>query len=103
MSIALKRTHDIAAHLGQQKGERLLVGFAMETENEMANAESKLQRKNMDFIVLNSLRKEGAGFRGDTNIVSLIDASSREDLPLMSKREVAERIVDKMESIINKK
>ena len=103
MSIALKRTHDIAAHLGQQKGERLLVGFAMETENEMANAESKLQRKNMDFIVLNSLRKEGAGFRGDTNVVSLIDAESREDLPLMSKREVAERIVDKMESILVKK
>ena len=103
MSIALKRTHDIAAHLGQQKGERLLVGFAMETENETANAESKLQRKNMDFIVLNSLREEGAGFRGDTNIVSLIDAESREDLPLMSKREVAERIVDKMESILVKK
>ena len=103
MSIALKRTHDIAAHLGQQKGERLLVGFAMETENEMANAESKLQRKNMDFIVLNSLRREGAGFRGDTNVVSLIDAESREDLPLMSKREVAERIVDKMESILVKK
>ena len=103
MSIVLKRTHDIAAHLGQQKGERLLVGFAMETENEMANAESKLQRKNMDFIVLNSLRREGAGFRGDTNVVSLIDAESREDLPLMSKREVAERIVDKMESILVKK
>ena len=103
MSIALKRTHDIAAHLGQHKGERLLVGFAMETENETANAESKLQRKNMDFIVLNSLREEGAGFRGDTNIVSLIDAESREDLPLMSKREVAERIVDKMESILVKK
>ena len=103
MSIALKRTHDIAAHLGQQKGERLLVGFAMETENEMANAESKLQRKNMDFIVLNSLRREGAGFRGDTNVVSLIDCKSREDLPLMSKREVAERIVDKMESILVKK
>ena len=103
MSIALKRTHDIAAHLGQHKGERVLVGFAMETENETVNAESKLQRKNMDFIVLNSLREEGAGFRGDTNIVSLIDAESREDLPLMSKREVAERIVDKMESILVKK
>ena len=103
MSIALKRTHDIAASLGEQKGERILVGFAMETENETANAESKLQRKNMDFIVLNSLRKEGAGFRGDTNIVSLIDAEQREDLPLMSKREVAERIVDKMESIISRK
>ena len=100
MSIAMKRTHDIAATLGEKKGGRVLVGFAMETENETANAESKLQRKNMDFIVLNSLRESGAGFRGDTNVVSLIDAESRVDLPLMSKREVAERIVDKMESIL---
>ena len=100
MSIALKRTHDIAATLGEKKGGRVLVGFAMETENETANAELKLQRKNMDFIVLNSLRESGAGFRGDTNVVSLIDAESRVDLPLMSKREVAERIVDKMESIL---
>ena len=103
MSIALKRTRDIAATLGENKGSRLLVGFAMETENEMANAESKLQRKNMDFIVLNSLRQEGAGFRGDTNVVSIIDSESRVDLPLMSKREVADRIVDKMESVLVEK
>ena len=103
MSIALKRTQDIAATLGENKGSRLLVGFAMETENEMANAESKLQRKNMDFIVLNSLRQEGAGFRGDTNVVSIIDSESRVDLPLMSKREVADRIVDKMESVLVEK
>ena len=103
MSIALKRTHDIAATLGENKGSRLLVGFAMETENEMANAASKLQRKNMEFIVLNSLRQEGAGFRGDTNVVSIIDSESRVDLPLMSKREVADRIVDKMESVLVEK
>ena len=103
MSIALKRTCDIAATLGKEKGSRLLVGFAMETENEMTNAVSKLQRKNMDFIVLNSLRQAGAGFRGDTNVVSLIDAESRVDLPLMSKREVADKIVDKMESILEEK
>lgn len=103
MSITLKRTRDIAATLGENKGSRLLVGFAMETENEMANAESKLQRKNMDFIVLNSLRQEGAGFRGDTNVVSIIDSESRVDLPLMSKREVADRIVDKMESVLVEK
>ncbi|MBQ3147839.1 MAG: bifunctional phosphopantothenoylcysteine decarboxylase/phosphopantothenate--cysteine ligase CoaBC [Alistipes sp.] len=103
MSIALKRTRDIAATLGKDKGSRLLVGFAMETENEMTNAVSKLQRKNMDFIVLNSLRQAGAGFRGDTNVVSLIDAESRVDLPLMSKREVADKIVDKMESILEEK
>ena len=100
MSIALKRTHDIAATLGKDKGARLLVGFAMETENEQSNAEGKLQRKNLDFIVLNSLRVEGAGFRGDTNVVSLIDREGREDLPLMSKSDVAYRIVDKMEKLI---
>ena len=97
MTIALKRTHDIAATLGQKKGHRVLVGFAMETQNEQANAESKLHRKNFDFIVLNSLRVEGAGFRGDTNVVSLIDAQQREDLPLMQKSEVAKHIVDKIE------
>ena len=97
MAIALKRTRDIAAELGQRKGQRILVGFAMETQNEHANAEDKLHRKNFDFIVLNSLRVEGAGFRGDTNVVSLIDAAERKDLPLMSKREVAKHIVDKIE------
>ena len=100
MSIALKRTHDIAAALGKEKGDRVLVGFAMETENEQANAAGKLQRKNFDFIVLNSLRQKGAGFRGDTNIVSLIDREGREDLPLMSKSDVAKHIVDKMEKLI---
>lgn len=100
MSIALKRTSDIAATLGKMKGDRVLVGFAMETENEQVNAEGKLQRKNFDFIVLNSLRVEGAGFRGDTNVVSLIDREGREDLPLMSKSDVAKCIVDKMEKLV---
>ncbi|MBQ3213208.1 MAG: bifunctional phosphopantothenoylcysteine decarboxylase/phosphopantothenate--cysteine ligase CoaBC [Alistipes sp.] len=100
MSIALKRTKDIAASLGEKKGRRVLVGFAMETQNERENAQSKLERKNFDFIVLNSLRTEGAGFRGDTNVVTLIDMKGAEELPLMSKRDVAERIVDKIESIL---
>lgn len=100
MSIALKRTKDIAASLGAKKGNRVLVGFAMETQNERENAQSKLERKNFDFIVLNSLRTEGAGFRGDTNVVTLIDMKGAEELPLMSKRDVAERIVDKIESIL---
>ena len=101
MSISLKRTRDIAAHLGQHKREgQVLVGFAMETENEEQNAAGKLARKNLDFIVLNSLRKEGAGFRGDTNIVSLIDSREKVDLPLMSKADVAECIVDKIESFL---
>ena len=100
MSIALKRTKDIAASLGEKKGRRVLVGFAMETQNERENAQSKLERKNFDFIVLNSLRTEGAGFRGDTNVVTLIDMKGAEELPLMSKRDVAERIIDKIESIL---
>ena len=100
MSIALKRTKDIAAALGAHKGSRVLVGFAMETQNERENAQSKLQRKNFDFIVLNSLRKEGAGFRGDTNIVTLIDAHEQVELPLMSKHDVAEHIVDKIETLL---
>ena len=100
MSIPLKRTKDIAAALGERKGSRVLVGFAMETQPEMENAQSKLERKNFDFIVLNSLRKAGAGFRGDTNIVTLIDGEGAEELPLMSKRDVADRIVDKIEKLL---
>ena len=100
LSIALKRTKDIAATLGARKGSRVLVGFAMETQNEMQNAESKLERKNFDFIVLNSLRTKGAGFRGDTNVVTLIDRHEQVELPLMSKHDVAEHIVDKIETLL---
>ncbi|MFI3259056.1 MAG: bifunctional phosphopantothenoylcysteine decarboxylase/phosphopantothenate--cysteine ligase CoaBC [Rikenellaceae bacterium] len=99
MQISLKKTVDIAAALGREKGGRLLVGFALETDNEEANAESKLERKSFDFIVLNSLRDAGAGFGVDTNKVTLIDREGREELALMSKREVAERIVDKIEGL----
>lgn len=102
MTIELRRTKDIAKALGENKGERMLVGFALETDNEEANAEGKLERKNLDFIVLNSLRDEGAGFRGDTNKVTLIDRAGREEHPLMTKREVAAVIVDKIETINSK-
>ncbi len=97
LTLVLRRTRDIAAELGARKGGRLLVGFALETDHEEANAQSKLTRKNFDFIVLNSLRDAGAGFRGDTNKVALIDRTTRTDLPLMSKTEVAEQIVDRIE------
>ncbi len=95
MTLELVQNPDILATLGQmkQKGQRL-VGFALETDNELANAESKLQRKNLDFIVLNSLRNEGAGFGTDTNKVTIIARDgSRQESPLMSKHEVAELIV----------
>ena len=100
LTIELRRTRDIAAELGARKGGRVLVGFALETDDEEAHAEAKLTKKNFDFIVLNSLRDPGAGFRGDTNKVTLIDRAGREELPLMSKREVAARIADKLETIL---
>ncbi len=96
--IRLRRTRDIAAELGARKEGRLLVGFALETDDEEAHAESKLERKHFDFIVLNSLRDAGAGFRGDTNKVTFIDRTGREALPLLSKREVAARIADRIEA-----
>ena len=99
MRIELKRTKDIAKELGASKKDRVLVGFALETDNEEANAEGKLQRKNFDFVVLNSLQDTGAGFRGDTNKVTLIDRNGNEEHPLMSKRDVAKIIVDKIENL----
>lgn len=93
LAIRLTRTRDIAAALGARKGGRLLVGFALETDSEEEHAREKLLRKNFDFIVLNSLRDAGAGFRGDTNKVKIIDRTECEELPLLDKREVAERIV----------
>jgi len=73
MQLELERTQDILASLGAEKGAMLLVGFAMETEDGIANAKSKLKKKNLDLIVLNSLKDKGAGFQGDTNKVTLID------------------------------
>jgi len=89
---------DIAATLGTiKKEDQLLVGFALETNNEEVNAMEKLKRKNLDFIVLNSLRMEGAGFRCDTNKISIINRDgSVENFPLKVKQEVASDIVDKL-------
>ena len=99
MSIELRRTKDIAKELGANKEGRVLVGFALETDNEEANAQGKLVRKNLDFVVLNSLRDAGAGFRGDTNKITIIDHNGAEEHPLMSKREAAAVIVDKIETL----
>lgn len=98
-SLALRKTKDIAFELGKVKGSRKIVGFALETDNEQSNAEKKLREKNLDMIVLNSLRDKGAGFGCDTNKVTFIDGSQREELPLASKAEVAERIADKIEEL----
>ena len=97
MSIPLVRTKDIAAALGAVKGSRILVGFALESDAGVESAQSKLTRKNLDFIVLNSLTDSGAGFGVDTNKVTFIDHLGSTSLPLMSKKDVAEAIVDKIE------
>lgn len=104
MSLKLKPTQDIAARLGEMKKThpgKVLVGFALETDDEQHNAEDKLNRKNLDFIVLNSLNDEGAGFRHDTNKVSIIDRNGKRDYPLKSKAEVAADIVDRLAEVMN--
>lgn len=97
-TIELVKNPDIAAILGKEKrATQMLVGFALETDNEFDNATEKLQRKNLDMIVLNSMRDKGAGFGTDTNKVSIFDRSgSRVDFPLKSKREVATDIVNEI-------
>jgi phosphopantothenoylcysteine decarboxylase/phosphopantothenate--cysteine ligase len=101
LTIDLVPTKDIAADLGRTKrADQMLVGFALETDNEEANARGKLERKSLDVIVLNSLRDPGAGFGGDTNRVTIFDrAGGRVDHPLESKLSVAARIVDKITSL----
>ena len=95
--LRLKPTHDIAAALGQRKqAHQCLVGFALETDHEAEHAQDKLRRKNLNFIVLNSLRDEGAGFRHDTNKITILDAEGSTAYPLKSKKEVAADIVDRL-------
>jgi len=93
-SIALKKTTDILATLGsKKKKDQLLIGFALETNNELENAKDKLVRKNLDFIVLNSMQDQGAGFATDTNKVTIINRSGESNVfPLKSKEDVAKDI-----------
>lgn len=103
MVIRLKPTQDIAAALGLMKtGKQTLVGFALETNDEKNNAQLKLKKKNLDFIVLNSLNDKGAGFRCDTNKITIISADEEKGFSLKSKAEVAKDIVDELERRINK-
>lgn len=100
--LRLKPTHDIAAALGRMKQpHQHLVGFALETNDETAHAQDKLRRKNLDFIVLNSLRDAGAGFRHDTNKVTIISENDIKEYPLKSKAEVAKDIVDELVMRVN--
>lgn len=100
LQIDMKRTFDIAKTMGEKKSKnQVTVGFALETDNELENAKGKLIKKNVDFVVLNSLREKGAGFGHDTNKVSIVSEGNVKELPLMSKKEVAKAIV---KNIINK-
>ena len=95
LSIPLKRTTDILAWLGaHRRAGQFLCGFSMETENVLANSRAKLARKGVDMIAANSLRTAGAGFAGDTNVLTLITKDREEELPLMSKDEAAHRLLD---------
>ena len=97
LSIELERTDDILKYLGENKKKgQFLCGFSMETENLIENSRAKLTKKNADMIVANSLRTQGAGFGGDTNVVTLITSDDEAELPVMSKDDVAVRIFDKI-------
>jgi phosphopantothenoylcysteine decarboxylase/phosphopantothenate--cysteine ligase len=101
LAVRLERNPDIIAEVGKKKGKRILVGFAVETENLMENARTKLREKNMDLIVANDVTKEGAGFGYDTNIVKILGADGKiDEVPLMNKMEAADRILNRIKTII---
>ena len=97
LSLALERTDDILKYLGEHKrDDQFLCGFSMETENMLANSRAKLAKKNLDMIVANNVKVPGAGFAGDTNVVTLITKDDETELPLLSKEDTSVRILDKI-------
>lgn len=97
MSISLVRTKDILQYIGNHKRENQIVcGFSMETENMLENSRKKLEKKNIDLIVANNLKVEGAGFGTDTNVVTIIGKEKQEELPIMSKEQVANELLDRI-------
>ena len=100
LSVALKDNPDILKELGKRKGNKILVGFCMETNELIANAEKKLNSKNLDFIVANDLTGEGSGFKHDTNVVTIIDKNgSKKSYAIMEKEEIAHIILDKCNTL----
>jgi phosphopantothenoylcysteine decarboxylase/phosphopantothenate--cysteine ligase len=93
-SLTLERTKDILAALGENKGNTILCGFSMETEHMLENSRQKLKKKHLDMIAANNLKEQGAGFGGDTNVLTLITESGEEQLTLMSKEEAADRLLE---------
>jgi phosphopantothenoylcysteine decarboxylase/phosphopantothenate--cysteine ligase len=101
-SLEMERTPDILAELGGSKDENglILVGFAAETQDLVRNASEKLKKKNIDMVVANDVSRSDAGFATDTNLVKIIDRQGKiEDLPLMSKEELANRILDRVKTL----
>lgn len=97
MSIALERTDDILKYLGEHKKEnQFLCGFSMETQNMVSNSRAKLEKKNLDMIAANNVKEKGAGFQGDTNVLTLITQEEETLLPLMSKEDAANQLLDKI-------
>jgi phosphopantothenoylcysteine decarboxylase/phosphopantothenate--cysteine ligase len=95
MTLELKRTADVLAEIAPRKSKQIVVGFAAETENVVANAERKLTEKNLDLIVANDVAGSDTGFAVDTNAVTIIGRDGkRHNVPLMQKEEVADRILD---------
>lgn len=100
MAINMKRTEDILKYLGEHKNKgQIICGFSMETENLLENSQKKLSAKNCDMICANSLKTEGAGFGSDTNIITLITKNSTEELPIMSKDDVANLILTRLKDL----
>ena len=100
----MERTKDILEELGKKKGNKILIGFAAETEDMVANAHKKLIEKNLDFIVVNDVTKPGAGFGTETNQVKILYSSGEvKDLPLMSKEEVSQFILDDIVKLLKKR
>ena len=96
MSIELERTDDILKTLGERKNSQFICGFSMETENMVENSRDKLTRKNLDMIVANNVKVKGAGFGTDTNVVTIITKDNEETLPIMTKEQVAEKLLDRI-------
>lgn len=99
ISIRLERTKDILKSLGEKKQDRVLVGFSAETENLLENSRKKMEEKNLDLVVANDVTAPGAGFGEDTNVACMVGREKIEELPLMSKFELAERILDKIKEL----
>lgn len=100
LALTLRKNPDILRELGERKTRQVLVGFALETHDELANARGKLERKKLDLVVLNNPGEPGAGFGTDTNLVTLVDHTGHETLPLLPKIDVGHRILDRVVALL---